>query len=298
MKEPVKLTINNEEYYFINIDRDNPKYRHSFNNLTRKTYGFDFEEWYQQGYWSDKYLPYSLLHNDEVVANVSANTIDFLFDGKLLHTVQIGTVMTEEAYRKKGLSKLLINKIIEEYEGQCDLMYLYANDTVLEFYTKYGFVEAEEYSYLRQFVKRENRLSSRKLDMKSSRDKQIITRLVAATRPVSKISMIGNSGLDMFCLISFMSNDIYYIEELDLAVVVDFDGDNMFFMDVFCEQEFDLDEVINSLMNKAAMKVTLGFTPLDSALYTCEILKEEGTTFFIRGKNTIEKGRFPILSHA
>lgn len=298
MNSMIKLEIINEDYYLIKNYKDNSKYRQSLNTLTKKTYGFDFEEWYQQGYWTDKYIPYSLLHNDEVVANASVSTIDFLIDGELQHTIQIGTVMTEEAYRKNGLSRELINIILKEYENKYDLIYLYANDSVLEFYPKFGFVEAEEYSYSKQFVDNKNKFESRKLNLNDNKDKEIILRLVADTKPVSRIAMVGNSGLDIFYLTLFMSNDIYYIEALDLIAVVDFNEENMFLMDVFCEKEFDLDEVINSLVNKPVKKVTLGFTPFNIASYTGEILKEEGTTFFVRGKNLVYKGRFPILSHA
>jgi hypothetical protein len=212
--------------------------------------------------------------------------------------VQIGTVMTEEAYRNRGLSKELMNLIVNEYEDTCELMYLYANDSVLEFYPKFGFVQTEEYVYTRQFTERASKLISRKINMKDVADKAIITRLISTTLPVSKISMIGNPGLDMFYLTAFMSEDIYYIEELDLAAVVDFNEDNMFLLELFCEKEFDMDEVINSLVNKPEMKVTLGFTPLVDNDFSCELLKEEGTTFFVRGKNITGRGRFPILSHA
>jgi len=298
MKEAIKTIINNEEYFLIKAFKDHSNYRQSFNDLTKKTYGFDFEEWYQHGYWTDKYIPYSLLHNDKVVANVSVSNIDFLIDGEQLHTIQIGTVMTEEAYRNKGLSRELINIILKEYEDKCDLFYLYANDSVLEFYPKFGFVEAEEYSYSRQVVNMENKLANRKLSMDDDKDREIILRLVSDTLPVSRIAMVGNTGLDMFYLTLFMSNDIYYIEALDLATVVDFEEDNMLLMDAFCDKEFDLDEVIKSLVNKDTKKVTLGFTPWVDVSYTGEILKEVGTTFFVRGKNPFQRGRFPILSHA
>jgi len=298
MDDALKLTINLEEYLFIKDYKDNREYRQSLNRLAKKVYGFDFEEWYQQGYWSDKYRPYSLVHNGEVVANVSVNTIDFLIEGELHHTVQIGTVMTEEAYRNRGLSKELMNLIVNEYEDTCELMYLYANDSVLEFYPKFDFVQAEEFVYTRQFTQRANKLTCRKINMKKAEDKAMITRLISSTLPVSKISMIGNPGLDMFYLTAFLSEDIYYIEELDLAAVVDFNEDNMFLMELFCEKEFDMEEVINSLTNKPDMKVTLGFTPLIDTDFTCELLKEEGTTYFVRGENITGRGKFPILSHA
>lgn len=292
------VTINEEVYRLINNYQTDDHYRGSLNRLVKKTYGFDFEAWYRQGYWSDKYRPYSLVHKNEIVANVSVNPIDFMIGGRLRRAVQIGTVMTEEAYRNRGLSRVLMEYVIGEYENSCECIYLYANDTVLDFYPKFGFRRAEEYYCTKSFHKQSKAYSARKLDMRDSYDKGLVNRLVKKSLPVSAYQMAGNPGLVMFYLISFMANNIYYIKELDLAAVASYEEDGLYLTDVFCEHEVNLDEVISSLATKPEIKVTLGFTPLDTSSYTEELLKEAGTTFFIRGTGLIEKGRFPELSHA
>jgi GNAT superfamily N-acetyltransferase len=291
------LIINQDEYELISDYKEEAVYRQGLNRLAAKTFGFDFEDWYRQGYWSDKYRPYSLLHHNVVVANVSANPIDFLMEGKLHHIVQIGTVMTEEAFRHKGLSKELIKFVIREYENQCDLIYLYANDSVLDFYPKFGFARADEYFYLKSVKRNKTNLKLRKLNLKEQGDKTLINRLVFGALPVSRYSMTDNPGLVMFYLSSFMADDIYYIDDLDLAVVMQ-EGEELKLLDIFSEKEFDLDEVIHSLVNEEETTVTLGFTPVDTGSYQCRLLHEEGTTFFIKGEQPFDKGRFPILSHA
>lgn len=34
--------------------------RRSFNTLAKETFGLSFETWYQNGYWGEKYIPYSI----------------------------------------------------------------------------------------------------------------------------------------------------------------------------------------------------------------------------------------------
>lgn len=292
-----KIIIDKEDYCFIKNYKDNDKYRKSLNSLAMKIYGFDFEDWYQHGYWGDKYCPYSLIHKDEVVANVSLNPIDFMVKGERIHTMQIGTVMTDEAYRNKGLSKELMKLILNEYENDYDLIYLYANDTVLNFYPKFGFEIAQEYIYTTKADQIENKSLYRKLNIKDGEDQAIINRLVVKTKPVSKCQMIENQNLIFFYLTSFMSNSIYYFEELDLAVVVE-EENCLKLLDVYSEKEFDLNHVIGSLVKKDGTEVVLGFTPLDTSPFHCEPLKEDGLTFFVKGEYPIDKGRFPALSHA
>lgn len=298
MMEGKKITVQGETYYFIKDYKDQVKYRQSLNSLTGKTYGFNFEDWYLQGFWTDRYIPYSLIHQDQVVSNVSVNPIDYLICGRLIHTIQLGTVMTDTEFRNRGLSKALMNLVLQEVEGKYDFIYLYANDSVLNFYPKFGFTKAVEYGYSRSFTKTNLPYSFRKLNMKDSKDKEALLLLVRNTIPVSGISMVENYGLIMFYLTSFMKGDIYYCKDQNLAAVVQYDDDKMFLTDIFSKKEFDLQAVIRSLLKQEEQKVSLGFTPISPSGFQSELLLEEDTTFFIKGRNPLGFGRFPVLSHA
>ena len=46
--------------------RDDPALRRSFNDLAGKTFGLDFENWYQNGFWGDAYDPYSVVVDGQV----------------------------------------------------------------------------------------------------------------------------------------------------------------------------------------------------------------------------------------
>ena len=297
MNTMTHIRIGEEEYLFIKEYQEDEKYRKSLNLLTMQTFCFDFEAWYEQGFWTDRYRPYSLVHKEQVVANISVNPIEFGNGEKRYHTLQIGTVMTDPKYRERGLSRVLFDIIMKEYEEKADLMYLYANASVREFYPKFGFVEAQEHIYKRQFTKN-NKYSFRKLNGASQEDRQLICRLIRNARAVSRYSMINNPYLPMFYLMAPMAECIYYCETLDLAAVVEYEADYILVDDIFCEGEFDLEEVISSMLDRSESWVSLGFTPHNTDSYQVELLQEVDTTFFVKGNNFIENGRLPILSHA
>jgi hypothetical protein len=186
---------------------------------------------------------------------------------------------------------------MEEYEGQVDLMYLYANASVRQFYPKFGFTKAQEHIYSKQMVKK-SRYSYRKLDGTSLEDRQLLLRLINHAIPVSRYAMVNNPYLVMFYLTSPMSENIYYCEELDLAVVAEYEEGGMLVDDIFCTGAFDPEEVISSLLVDDKSKVLFGYTPWNTASYQIDLLEESDTTFFVMGKNFIEKGRLPVLSHA
>ena len=74
-------------YNLIKNYKDNEALRHSFNKLANKTYGLDFEDWYQNGYWGEKYNPYSIVKDGEVIANVSVNITDMMWNGMRKHFI-------------------------------------------------------------------------------------------------------------------------------------------------------------------------------------------------------------------
>jgi len=129
--------------------RHNEHLRNSFNELARDTFGINFEDWYKNGYWTDKYNPYSIVIDNKVVASVSVNKMEFIRNGKSKKYLQLGTVMTDERYRNRGFIKTIMEEISKDYDKSVDGIYLFANDSVLEFYPKFGYKKSIEYQYFK-----------------------------------------------------------------------------------------------------------------------------------------------------
>lgn len=55
--------------------------------------------------------------------------------------------MTAEPYRKQGLIREIMQEIDKDYGEKADGFYLFANDSVLDFYPKFGYRKAKEYQY-------------------------------------------------------------------------------------------------------------------------------------------------------
>ena len=263
---------------------------------------FNFKQWYEDGYWGDKYIPYSLLEGDKVVSNVSVNIIEFLILGEQKRYIQIGTVMTDEEYRGQGLSRILMERVIKEWEDKCDLIYLFANDSVLDFYPKFGFEQCDEYQYSIERIKEDKSEKIIKMNMDSNIDKEFVYNMACNTIPLSKVSMKNNASLIMFYCTYFMKDSIYYIEDYDSIVICDFHEDILYIQDVFATKEINLEKIINAMISENTKKVVLGFTPNNISSYEKSLVNEEDTTLFIKvGKDNpfkIKDLMFPVLSHA
>lgn len=287
--------------YDIVVDyKDNSVLRKSFNDLTKKTYGFQFEEWYQNGYWSDTYRPYSIVDGEKIVANVSVNIMDFVLDGHRKHFIQLGTVMTDKDYRGQGLSRYLIEKIISEWVDKVDGIYLFANDSVLEFYPKFGFVESKEYQYKYKINGIDNTKKYTKVNMKEEESRIKFIKANLGNTPNARLA-VDNLGLIMFYTTSFMSESVYFLPEENSYVIADINEDNIFIHQIISDEKMNIYNILNSF-GSIIKEVVLGFTPLETDGFIVEERKEEDTTLFILGSDfkAIEKEQlmFPTLSHA
>ena len=280
--------------------RDNAALRQSFNELAGKTFGLNFEDWYQNGFWGENYNPYSIVIEGKVVANVSVNKTDMLLDGQVKHFLQLGTVMTDEAYRKQGLGRKIMEAIFGDYDGQVDGFYLFGNDSVLEYYPKFGFQKAPEYRYARKV----SNTGACQLEMVYMDNKAAWELLVNAMEQNvfhGKFDMVNNPELIMFYVTKFMQENVYYHKPTQTYVIAEVEGENLFIHNVFSANLTELDAVI-ALFGEEIKAVTLGFVPTDAGKYEVAEFHEEDCTFFIKGEELAvmewEKLRIPSLSHA
>lgn len=221
-------------YEMISDYKDNKMYRDSFNKLAESTFDINFEEWFRSGFWNDKYVCYSYIDNNEVISNVSINKMNLIYQGENYSALQIGTVMTHPNYRGQGLAKNLLNHVIAKYEDQYDFLYLFANDTVLDFYPKFGFERIEESSFTVDACNLKKKASKlKKLNPDNKTDFQLISRIVSKRAPLSNILDVKESeDLLMFYVLIALKNELYYLEELDVIVLMEQEGTDLYVLDI------------------------------------------------------------------
>jgi predicted N-acetyltransferase YhbS len=290
----MKCNINGKEYTYNSNIIDNEQIRISFNELAKKTFGLNFET------WGKSYIPHVLLDNKHVVANVSINIIDTIWENQKKSYIQLGTVMTDIEYRNKGLARFLINKILEEWKDKCDAIYLFANDSVLDFYPKFGFVKAIEYRSEMPICKTQGVV--KKLDMSLLQDRELLLSKYAQSNPFSALPMIDNVDLLMFHCSQFMNNNVCYIEKCDAIVIAECEDDSLLCFDIFCSNDKDMSDILSIMATERTKKVVFGFTPKQAYNYKISQLNEKNTALFVLSSKenvfAYNQLMFPLLSHA
>jgi hypothetical protein len=210
--------------------------------------------------------------------------------------------MTDKEYRNKGLNRFLMEKVLGEWRSKCDLIYLFANDSVLDFYPKFGFKSAKEYQHSIEICPANPTPDFEKLNMSDEKNKDFLFNKVNQSLHFSQLSMNDNASLIMFYCTSFMNQNVYYIKTFDAIVIAEFNDSALYINDIFCGREVVLNDIILSMINKEIKKVILGFTPKDTISFDEILLKQEDTTLFILddkwGIFDNKRIMFPVLSHS
>lgn len=278
--------------------RNNDVLRASFNRLAEKTFGLNFENWYQNGFWKDNYIPYSVVIDGEVVSNVSVNACNMNYKGKIVKLIQLGTIMTDNDYRGKGYARALMEEVIKDYDGKVDGIYLFANDSVLEFYPKFGFKEAKEYQYTKE-VTISDECKAQNIPLKGKDDFDRAIKILDTNEQNAQLYMVGNSGLYMFYLSQFMTENLFYIEECGSYAIAEMEDDTLILHTIIGNGA--VDEVIRAFGSQVK-KVILCFTPKNTGGFEKSELHEEDTTFFVQGKffeeNHNEEYMMQAITHA
>lgn len=278
--------------------RENEDLRRSFNELAEKVFGLNFENWYKNGFWKDNYIPYSVIEDGKVVSNVSVNACNMNYSGRVVKLIQLGTIMTDPDYRGKGYSRILMERVISDYKDKVDGIYLFANDSVLDFYPRFGFKTGKEYQYSKDVNNTgEDRTALVPMADKEAWDKMVS--LIAEKEQNSKFYMVENTGLYMFYLSQFMQENTFYIENCDSYAVAEVEDDTLILHTIIGKG--DVDKVISAFGSKIK-KVVLNFTPNVTYGFEENELHEEDTTLFVMGKffEEIEDDKlmFQAITHA
>lgn len=218
-------------YQIIKNYRTDDVLRESFNRLAKITFGLDFEQWYKNGYWNDKYIPYSVVVDRKVISNVSVNIIDCSITGKNKRYIQLGTVMTDVEYRNRGYISLLMNKIMCDFL-KCDGFFLYANDSVKEFYPKFGFKKAEEFRFRMYINAENNKMTARQIPMESKKDWDLFLQEKNKRKSVGFVKL-DTDDLMMFYLTQYMKNNVYFLEDSDCLVIAEKKANYLLYMIFF-----------------------------------------------------------------
>jgi predicted N-acetyltransferase YhbS len=279
---------------------DNDTLRKSFNELAINTFGLDFESWYQNGDFHNKYIPFACVKENQVIANISVNLFMLCINGETVPALQFGTVMTDKSYRNQGDARRLMEHILHKYENEYDFMFLYANHTVLNFYPKFSFRRFQEHQYqIDASLVAAKQAELRLLNMENAEDKALVLKACKNRKPVSTVIGVLNDDWPLHFYALSDDWEHYYLADEEIVVLAKREKNILHIYDILTPNDFTPDSVLEKLVSKEDERIQLHFVP-DKSKYPIirTPISDPDNTLFIRTKKQyFNDFLFPETSH-
>ncbi len=285
--------------YTLRMDyRDQQAYRDAYFRFTSKVFdGVSFSAWYEKGGWNEHYQVFSLFDGDEIVANVSVSALTMLLEGQRARGIQFSAVGTLPAYRRQALSRRLMTHVLEHYEDSTDIFFLFANESVLDFYPKFGFCLVQDYEFLAEMPDLSSQPVVRPLDPHHAEDWALLTHIAHHRLPVSQVCSATDYGHIFLYYALTRTNLVWYLETLETVIAYELQGDILDIFDIASPHECDIQAVLRRLKLPNIKHIRFHFTPDRINLPTRAVARDQREfPFFVRGAFPIQQPfRFPTM---
>ncbi|MCC0768606.1 GNAT family N-acetyltransferase [Bacillus pacificus] len=255
----------------------------------------DFSE---RGYWDDTYKALSFLQEDKAIANVAVFSLPLLVNGERINAAGIQSVMTHPNFRRQGLMKQLMSKMIEEIDKKCECTLLFTEKP--ELYTSYGFKVVQEYLMTIPYDKKDNNDSLlRELDYYMEEDRKLIHETIDNSQRLSNnfstLNFHPSFYLNMYN--SEWNEKLYYSEKLDALIVYEVDNEKLKLYGVFAPVIPVLDEICGEIAERFT-EIEFYFSPDQLGVEGVQFTELQSSKYLmVRSSRELDlKGyKFPVL---
>ncbi|MCF8243377.1 MAG: GNAT family N-acetyltransferase [Melioribacteraceae bacterium] len=252
-----------------NYSNHNSKRERYYRFISSVFPGCDFKTWHSKGFWTDDYIQYSFVESGEIISNVSATLMKVFVNGKLMNGVQLGAVGTIPEYRKLGLSKILMNYVIDKYKAETDIIFLFANDSVTEFYPKFGFNKQNQFLFVKKALPLKSKTEVRKLNLFNGNDYNLLLRLLKERKPITRLFGAANYDfIVMWHVFNKHWENIYYLSNYDALLFIKIKDDALHVYEAVCKAEFDINHIVNEIAGFNKVSNIIFYFPPDQIKFS------------------------------
>ena len=282
------------DYKYCYNCRDDAKLRAAFHSVSQRVFRVDFERWYQTGLWPDNYDAIVVLDGDTPVAGIGVYETLLYIDGRVIKAAQLGCVGVHPDYRKRGLSRLLMEAVFKRYRDRVDFIYLFTGQDNRDFYPLFGFKNHPMQQFSINTVCMNASAAARLLDMNEQADFELLLK-VARSRYErdNPIGIRDFSGVLAWRVLGMANEQKHYLPEQDAIVISRNKENTIEIVDVISSRSLSFAEVWNAVGKPAATSCTIRFTPDFTDSPQCHIIDEPYLIFY--GTPAIELPKTPYF---
>lgn len=257
-----------------------------------------FRRWYNLGGWTEDYAAFAMADGGDIVANASLQRMNIVLRGESITGWQLGAVGVVPQWRGQGLQRRIMQSLLSSVAEQ-DFVFLFANDTVLDFYPLFGFRRVVESVFAAEHSVEPAGEPLRALSIDRAEDRALLARVAAAAAPTTlEFGARDYGGVLLWYWANFYDGCFYYCEAEDAIIVAEHDGVILRICDVLARAMFDLRPYLPRIAKAAARRVEFGFTPGAWWPEARAVADYADSPLFVRGERAlpVAQFKFPMLA--
>lgn len=272
----------------VEINSGNKKQVHEYLNFIFQVFpGAKFLEWWERGFWGSSYIPFSIFESGKIISNVTAALMEVIISGEKYKAVQLGAVGTLPEYRNKGLSRILMEYVLQKYGSEAKLFFLFANENVLKFYPRFGFKPVSEKLFLLDSNIPLSNYSARRLDLKNFKDYRFLLDRINERDKLTEVFGAENYGsITMWHIFNSYKNNLFYLEEEDAIFIKTEKKNEMHIRDVIYRKPGKIFKNLSKIIESDSIERIYYYFPPDRQAYPFNKTVEHQSHLFI--SNNIE----------
>ena len=257
-----------------------------------------FRRWYELGGWGESYRSFAMAEGSQIVANASLQRMNIILRGCALTGWQLGAVGVVPEWRGKGLQRPLMERLLASIPAG-DITFLFANDTVLDFYPRFGFAPHSEAVFAAEHGVMPSGERLRTLSIDRSEDRALLARVAAHARPVTnEFGARDYYGVLLWYWANFYDGCFHYCEADDAIIVAEQEGATLRVCDVLASRPVELRSYLPRIASAPAQRVEFGFNPGSWWPDAKAVAEYRDSPLFVRGEHALPAApfKFPMLA--
>jgi hypothetical protein len=196
-------------------------------------------------------------------------------------------------FRNQGLSRELMNYVVNEYKDDIDFFFLHANETVLQFYPKFGFRSIGEFLFIAEPSILRARYSARKLNIEVEQDYLLLQDLIKNRQILTKIfGALDYGSITMWYVLNLYKDKLYYLENENVIIIKEEKDNTLNIIDVLFTKSFDFQLLLPKITESDSINLIKFYFPPDQLHFKYDRTLKENTGLFVCGK--FDLGNIPF----
>lgn len=283
----------------VTISADDSEWHEGFHDYVARVFpGVSFRRWVEYGGWRENYRVFALLNGSRIVASASLTRMDLVLHGRALRGWQLGAVGTDPGYRRRGLQRRVLEQVLACVGGD-DLVFLFANDEVLDFYPRFGFRRARESVFTAEHRAQPGGARLRVLAADRAADRALLARLAAEAEPsAASFGARGYGSIVLWYLCNYHGQHLRYIPEEDALIVAERAGSTLLVYDVLARTGLDLAQHLPRIIDAPIERLEFFYSPARDWPSAKPTREYSDSPLFVRGPHHLPEQpfKFPALA--